>query len=135
MVASGFVFTFWNAINLRPSLLTDPLYQDQKTGLERNMNISLLVIFGMALGLTAIYGRSGYVPSICMAATGIGMYSWVSAELNHIDVTRSDTVSAASKHSPQDSVGNIPRFPILYAPNNLYSTSSPPVKRRRERAI
>jgi hypothetical protein len=144
LVASGFVFTFWNSINIRPSLLTDPGYQDQREGIERTMNLSLLVVLAMAGGLAAIYGRNGYVPSLLMAATGVGMYIWTAGELNHQDV-RSDTVLSQQNQETQQldtdaSAVRINSSSVLYAPiqyytaRQHYTARALPPKRRKEHA-
>lgn len=125
LAASGFAFSFWNAINLRPSLMTDPGYQDQKSGLERNMNITLAAIGIMAGVLSLIYGRNGYVPAALMVATGAGMYIWTTSELNHY---RSDTTLPVTF---QD--GSVPArsMSVLYAPSSESSAISPHVRRQR----
>lgn len=131
MVASGFVFSFWGSINIRPALLTDPSYQEQREGLVRTMNISLLLILAMAGGLSAIYGRRGYIPSLCMAATGAGMYIWTISELNR-KVTGSDAVLLQDSNiqtSDSDAV-RIKPASVLYTPADYHITSLPPKKRR-----
>lgn len=74
-------FSFWNAINIRPSMLTDPGYQEQSEGIERNMKISLGVILGICAGFGLVYGRKGWIPAIAAAGTGIAMYAWTDYEL------------------------------------------------------
>ena len=122
LVASGFVLTFWNAINIRPSMLTDPGYQDQKAGITRVMNLSFLVVVGMAAGLSVIYGRSGYIPSVLMVLTGAGMYAWSAAELNHQE---SGTV-LQPEVVLNDAAARATALSVLYTPVAL------PPKRRRE---
>jgi hypothetical protein len=137
MVASGFVFTFWNAINIRPSLLTDPSYKDQRGGIERNMNISLLIILAMAGGVAAIYKKPGYIPSLLMAATGAGMYIWTSAELNHVD-TGSGTVLSQEPSISQSDAARMRSSSVLYADalqTNRYNTTSLPLKKRKEHSM
>jgi hypothetical protein len=137
MIASGFVFTFWNAINIRPSLLTDPSYKDQTVGIERNMNISLLVILAMAGGVAAIYGRGGYIPALMMASTGAGMYIWTTAELNHVDTGSGIPLSQEPITSQSDTV-RMKSSSVLYAESpriNHYSTSSLPIKKRKEHSM
>lgn len=82
LVAAGFAFSFWNTINIKPSMLTDTGYQKQREGLFRNMNLTLAAILGMSVGLGMIYHKIGYIPAMAMAGTGIGMYCWSAAELN-----------------------------------------------------
>lgn len=79
-------FEFWNAINIRPSILTDPGYRDQAEGIKHHMNLSLVVILGISTGFAAIYGEKGYLPAIAAAATGITMYAWTNYEINrHVE--------------------------------------------------
>jgi len=82
------VFSFWNAVNIRPSILTDPGYNTQKEGIVHHMNLSLAVILGISTGFAAIYGKKGYLPATAAAGTGIIMYLWTKYELDrHDDVT------------------------------------------------
>lgn len=137
MVASAFIFTFWNAINIRPSLLTDPSYKDQRAGIERNMNISLLVILALSGGLAAIYGRDGYIPALCMTATGAGMYIWTTEELNHTD-TGSDTPLLQEPTTSQSDAVRIRSSSVLYASaprTDRYITTSLPPKKRKEHSM
>jgi hypothetical protein len=125
LAASGFAFSFWNAINLRPSLMTDPGYQDQKDGLERNMNISLLAIGLMAGVLSLIYGKNGYVPSALMIATGAGMYIWTTSELNRY---RSDTTLPVTF---QDGSVHVRSMSVLYTPTSESAVIDPRTRRQR----
>jgi hypothetical protein len=79
------VFSFWNAINIRPSMLTDPGYQEQRVGIERNMKISLGVILGICAGFGLVYGRKGWIPAAAAAGTGVAMYLWTDSELKRND--------------------------------------------------
>lgn len=131
LAAAGVAFTFWNSINIRPSLLTDPAYQDQKTGLERNMNLSMLAISLMAAGISLVYGREGYIPSIIMFATGAGMYAWTAAELNRTgDASSYNTPTALSDSVHPKSMS------ILYHPaGSIYQPRALPPKTKREHAL
>jgi hypothetical protein len=75
------VFTFWNAINIRPSILTDPGYRDQYEGLKHHMNLSMAVILGISVGFAAIYGERGYLPAAASIGTGAVLYAWAYGEM------------------------------------------------------
>jgi hypothetical protein len=75
-------FEFWNAVNIRPSILTDPGYRDQYEGLKHHMNLSIAAILGISTAFALIYGRKGYLPALAAAATGATMYLWTSYELD-----------------------------------------------------
>ena len=133
LAAAGVAFTFWNSINIRPSLLTDPAYQQQIHGLERNMNMSMMVIAAMAAGVSLIYGRQGYIPSIVMFATGAGLYAWTAAELNNTgDASLSNTPTALSDSVHPKSMS------VLYHPagsQTQYQSSAQPIKTKREHTL
>jgi len=95
------VFSFWNAINIRPSMLTDPGYQEQRVGIERNMKISLGVILGICAGFGLVYGRKGWIPAAAAAGTGIAMYAWTDYELK---LHKSGELIDGSVASYQDSI-------------------------------
>ena len=136
MVASGFAFTFWNQINVRPSMLSDPGYQDQKEGLQRTMNISLLAILAMAAGLAIIYKNGGYTPAMIMAGTGVGMYLWTDFELNHTLQTGSDQSLIQQSQVQSDAV-RAHSMSVLYHPgqNLSFETRALPPKRRKEHTM
>jgi len=75
-------FSFWNAINIRPSMLVSPVYRAQRERIKYHMNISLAAIFGMSTLFAVIYGHKGYIPAAAAAGTGILMYAWTNSELN-----------------------------------------------------
>ena len=129
MAGAGMVFTFWNAINIRPSLLTDPAYQSQKQGLELNMNISMAVISLLAVGVTAIYKERGYIATIAMIGVGAGMYAWTASQLNNIEATG----ETSSSVTLSDSV-RAKSMSVLYHPHGYVETALP-IKTRREHAM
>lgn len=75
------VFTFWNAINIRPSILTDPGYRDQYEGLKHHMNLTMAAILGISVGFAAIYGEKGYLPAAASIGTGAVLYAWTYGEI------------------------------------------------------
>lgn len=122
------VFTFWNAINLRPSILTDPGYGDQYDGIRHHMNLSLAVILGISTAFAAIYGSKGYLPALAAAGTGVTMYVWTNMELSrHKDLgglipEQQDTdAEALSLRAHTD-------YPIMFQPMYIQ-------KNRREAAM
>lgn len=81
-------FTFWNAINLRPSILTDPGYGDQYGGLRHHMNLSMAVILGISAMFAAVYGEKGYLPALGAISAGALMFVWTNTELSrHADLS------------------------------------------------
>jgi len=122
------VFAFWNAINLRPSILTDPGYGDQYEGLRHHMNLSIAVILGISAAFAAVYGEKGYLPALAAAGTGVTMYIWTNAELSrHKDYSIPDgdqsntDAEALSLHAHTD-------YPIMFQPMYIQ-------KNRREAAM
>lgn len=133
LAGAGLVFTFWNSINIRPSLLTDPAYQAQKAGLETNMVLSMGVISAMSLVVPLIYGKNGYVPGIVMFLTGAGMYVWTAAQLNNLN-----TGDASSNPFPQPLLSSSIRGSqsVLFHPEGYNSQSDAlPIKTRREHSL
>jgi hypothetical protein len=119
-------FTFWNAVNIRPSILTDPGYADQYEGLKHHMNLSMAVILGISAAFAAIYGERGYLPAVAAVGTGAVMYVWTNAEINkHVEAkTLPDTSMVAeslSLREPGD-------YPTMYRPMYIQ-------KNRREAAM
>lgn len=123
LVASGAAFTFWNAINIKPSMLTDPGYQEYRDELAHHMNITMAIILLGALGMSAVYKDRAYLASLSMIGTGAIMYIWSTSELYRLagDETYPITFSDTAVHP--DSV-----FPQLWQPARL------PPKTRREHA-
>jgi hypothetical protein len=121
-------FSFWNAINIRPSLLTDPGYQEQKNRIQHHMNLSLMVILGISAGFALIYGKTGYLASLAAAGTGITMYVWTSNELNR---------DRGEDQSPLNIVDMDPaslrirtKYPVMFRPMGMESTDITHKQRR-----
>ena len=117
------VFTFWNAINIRPSILTDPGYRDQAEGLKHHMNLSIAAILGISAAFAVIYGEKGYLPAVTAAGTGIVMYVWTNSEINKhteegiLPDTDMDAESLGLRIKTED-------YPTLYRP--MYIPSKKP---------
>jgi hypothetical protein len=120
-------FTFWNAVNIRPSILTDPGYSNQYEGIRHHMNLSLAVIVGLSATFALIYGVKGLLPSIAAASTGVVMYAWTNAELNKhsedglLSITDINAESVGLKIHTEN-------YPVMYRP--MYMP-----KNRREAAM
>lgn len=119
-------FTFWNAVNIRPSILTDPGYQDQYEGLKHHMNLSMAVILGISLGFAAIYGEKGYLPALAAVGTGATMYIWTNAEIGkHAGENLLPDVNMDAESMELREPGN---YPTMYRPMYIQ-------KNRREAAM
>ena len=129
IAAVGTVFTFWDAINIRPSLLTDPGYQEQKNGITRHMNLSFLVICGMALAFSLIYKKKGYIPALSAVGTGVMMYIWTSSELNRVRSEKEYITETTTPVLPP-----VQATSVLYQPSGYTTILSIPQKTRREHA-
>lgn len=126
-------FIFWNTINIRPSMLTDPGYQEQKEGLQHHMNLSLAVILGISAAFSLIYGKQGYLAALAAASTGVTMYIWTSAELNR---------PRSGESYPSEWVDVEPmglkvhtEYPAMYRPMEMGTTALKPKKRRETAAM
>jgi len=122
-VASGATFTFWNAINIKPSMLTDPGYQEYRNELAHHMNITMAIILLGSLGLSAVYKDKAYLASLSMIGTGAIMYVWSTSELYRLAGDETYPISFSDAAVRSDSP-----FPQLWQPVRL------PPKTRREHA-
>ncbi len=126
------VFSFWNAINIRPSMLTDPGYQELRLGIERDMKISLVAILGISSAFALIYGKDGYIPAAAAAATGVGMYLWTDYELNNSNPVAE--VIGGSEDLYQDAIDKTDasslratstNYPLIFSPMSLNQAALP----------
>jgi hypothetical protein len=100
-------FAFWNAVNIRPAILTDPAYTDQAGGIIHHMKLSMWAILGISAGFAVIYGEKGYLPAVAAVCTGATMYFWTKNELDRhlvgidavfpVDTTDADAASLSPK--------------------------------------
>ena len=97
-------FAFWNAVNIRPAILTDPNYTDQAGGIIHHMNLSMWVIFGISAGFAVIYGEKGYIPALAAVCTGTTMYIWTKYELDRHLVGTGDTLFTDQPHADAESL-------------------------------
>ena len=129
-------FSFWNTINIRPSILTDPGYRDQYEGIKHHMNLTMIAILGISVGFAAIYGTKGYLPAAAAVSTGAVMYMWTNNEINkHVEeellVNYPEDIEAESLSMHTD-------YPEIYRPMYIMRKEQPRVsatnfqKNRRE---
>ena len=126
------VFSFWNAVNIRPAILTDPGYNDQAGGIIHHMNLSMAVILGISAAFAVLYGEKGYLPSAAAVGTGAVMYVWTKSELDrHFDSRDAEIGDISDADASGLRIHT--DYPALYRPMVMQAATLTP-KRRKEMA-